>query len=209
MSDDDLTITRFAQRFWLEAAAALVAIIRDESASPNARASAAEKILLYSDGRPGASRPTVVEDLQGMSDAARMTLLKALVSHYAPDEFKLLIQSAVDAALEQLPIPAAPKMIRTKLPPVIPVIPRERQIELEAISPDVTNVVALNPPNSNGNTVSPDIDYQIRLRDFQKDPIPPNSYVGASGVVYQSDHFNRADASVAQLKARQDQICRS
>jgi hypothetical protein len=51
MSDE--TITKFAQRYRLEAAAALVQIIRDESASPNARAAAAEKILLYSDGRPG------------------------------------------------------------------------------------------------------------------------------------------------------------
>jgi len=101
MNDD--TVTKFAQRYRLEAAAALVQIVRDERAPPQARAAAAEKILLYSDGRPGAAQPIRVADLELMSDEQRMQLLEALVNHYTPNGFKLLVQQAVDHALAQQP----------------------------------------------------------------------------------------------------------
>jgi hypothetical protein len=161
MSDEpeQLTVTRFAQKFRLEAAAALVQIIRDESASPNARANAAEKLINYSDGRPGAPRPIMVEDLKGMTDAARMSLLKALGTFYTPTEFKTLIGEAVDAAMEaerERPPPPV-KMVRRA-----PVIPPPRP-EAEILPPEPPPTPQPLPPN----VIHPSVLERSRLQAFQ------------------------------------------
>jgi len=57
----------------------LVAIIRDETAPASARANAAEKILLYSDGRPGPSKQIAVADLVSLTLEQKQELLLALV----------------------------------------------------------------------------------------------------------------------------------
>jgi hypothetical protein len=102
------SITRFAQRHRLLAAAALVQIIRDEDASPQARAAAAEKILLYSDGRPGAAQPVTVADLDLMSPEERQSLWMALFTSYEedmPGQVKELMTSAYVEALQRVASP--------------------------------------------------------------------------------------------------------
>jgi hypothetical protein len=76
------SLISFARRFRQEAAAALIAVIRDDDASPSARVQAAEKILSYSDGRPGQSKPITVSDIGRLTDAERSELLHSLLLHY-------------------------------------------------------------------------------------------------------------------------------
>jgi hypothetical protein len=102
MNDD--SVTKFAQRYRLEAAAVLVQIAKDESASPQARAAAAEKILLYSDGRPGPAKQVTVADLELMADEQRQDLLHALLTRYEtemPGQFKQMMTEAYTEAMAQ------------------------------------------------------------------------------------------------------------
>jgi uncharacterized protein (UPF0147 family) len=131
---DDLTITKFAQHYRLEAAAVLVQIARDETAPANARAAAAEKILAYSDGRPGASKAITVADLDLMSDEQRNELLNALLTKYEtemPGQFKALMEEAYLSALKRLDAPK-PKIGFRRGPPAAPLgphvpLPRDTQ----------------------------------------------------------------------------------
>src|SRR5678815_2311276 len=100
-TEPDLTVSQFARHFQIEAAAVLVAILRDSNASPSSRTAAAERILHFAVGRPGTGAPIKVDDLERMSNQQRWDLLKALVSYYAPSEFTELVQQSVDAAVEQ------------------------------------------------------------------------------------------------------------
>jgi hypothetical protein len=102
------SITRFAQKHRLHAAAALVQIIRDEDASPQARAAAAERILAYSDGRPGAPRPVTVADLDLMSPEERRALWLALFTSYEedmPGQVRELMTAAYVEALQRVASP--------------------------------------------------------------------------------------------------------
>jgi len=65
-----MTIT-ITDRFRDDAVACLVQIVRDENASPAARAQAARDILAYSDGRPAQAQPIKAADLGRLSDAER------------------------------------------------------------------------------------------------------------------------------------------
>jgi hypothetical protein len=98
---DDPTITEFAKNHRLDVAAVLVQIAQDESAPAAARASAAEKILAYSDGKPSQARQLTVGDLQAMPDELRMELLQALLGHYMPSGFQQILKQAVDDAVAQ------------------------------------------------------------------------------------------------------------
>src|SRR5215831_19846568 len=99
MSDD--SVTKFAQRFRLEAAATLVAVCRDESAPASARAVAAKDILSYSDGKPGQAKPVTVADVAAMSDDQRQELLNALLNHYTPGGSEALLRDACNEAVRQ------------------------------------------------------------------------------------------------------------
>jgi hypothetical protein len=117
-------LIKFARKYRTVAAAALVQIVSDESAPAAARISAAERILSYSDGRPGQARPVTVADIARMDDDQRFELLNALVQHYWPAGVNALIAAAVDEAFKQqapaLPFvrgaPASPASLPT--PPV-------------------------------------------------------------------------------------------
>src|SRR5215469_13505964 len=85
MSADD-SVTKFAQKNRLLAAAALLQVTGDESAPPNARVAAAEKILAYSDGRPGISRRITLTDVASLTADQREQLAEALVGVMAHDE---------------------------------------------------------------------------------------------------------------------------
>ena len=92
MTDD---LTQFAQTYRLDAAAVLVQIAKDESVPAAARASAAEKILAYSDGRPVTAKPMTVADIAAMSPDLRSELLYALLTHYdavLPGRFQALMK---------------------------------------------------------------------------------------------------------------------
>jgi hypothetical protein len=82
-NDDE--VVRVARHFRVEAAACLVAIIRDETAPASARANAAEKILLYSDGRPGPAKQIAVADLASLTLDEKLELLLALVTQIEND----------------------------------------------------------------------------------------------------------------------------
>jgi hypothetical protein len=99
--DDELAA--FARRHRTEAAASLVATIRDPNATASSRTQAATKLLEYADGRPGQAKPLTVADLASMSDDERSQLFHALVTHYCPDGIQSLIKAAVDEALAKLP----------------------------------------------------------------------------------------------------------
>src|SRR6266478_3759310 len=113
MTDD--SITRFARHYRLEAAAVLVQIAKDESAPPQARAAAAEKILAYSDGRPGAARSITVADLELMDDEQRQDLLHALLTRYElemPGQFKQMMEQAYVAAMQRMATPRPNRFTR-------------------------------------------------------------------------------------------------
>jgi len=90
MSADD-TVTKFAQKHRMLAAAALVQIAGDESTAPNARAQAAEKILAYSDDRPGISRRITLTDVAQLNADHRQQLGEALVGIMSHDERQHLL----------------------------------------------------------------------------------------------------------------------
>jgi hypothetical protein len=77
MSADE-TITRFAQRHRLRAAAALVQIVNDEDASASARVAASQSILAYSDGKPGVTKHVTPSDVMAMTTEERHSLWRAL-----------------------------------------------------------------------------------------------------------------------------------
>ena len=77
MSNADESVTRFAQKHRLRAAAALVQIVDDEDASANARVSASQSILAYRDGRPGQARQVTIADVAGMSRDECVDLVQA------------------------------------------------------------------------------------------------------------------------------------
>ena len=113
---DDTTITEFAKNHRLDVAAVLVQIARDESAPAAARASAAERILAYSDGRPGQARQLTTADLASMSSDLRAELLHALLTYddiTLPARIKAQI---VDEMLAQyqasLPAPQPNRFVR-------------------------------------------------------------------------------------------------
>src|SRR5215831_19108296 len=100
MSDD--SVTKFAQKHRMLAAAALVQIAGDESAAPNARAAAAEKILAYSDGRPGISRRITVSDVASLTADQREQLAEALVGvmpHNERQHFLALLLTYYELAM--------------------------------------------------------------------------------------------------------------
>jgi hypothetical protein len=74
MNDQDETLTRFAARHRLRAAACLIQILNDEDASASARVSASERILAYSDGRPGTSKRVTRADILAMDKVERLEL---------------------------------------------------------------------------------------------------------------------------------------
>jgi len=90
MSADD-SVTKFAQKNRLLAAAALLQVTGDESAPPNARVAAAEKILAYSDGRPGTSRRITLTDVAALTADQREQLAEALIGVMSHDERQHLL----------------------------------------------------------------------------------------------------------------------
>jgi hypothetical protein len=78
MSNPDETVTRFAQRHRLRAAACLIQVINDEDASASARVTASQSILAYSDGKPGVTKHVTPADVAAMSIGERHSLWKAL-----------------------------------------------------------------------------------------------------------------------------------
>jgi hypothetical protein len=103
MTDGD-SLTRFAQRYRREAAAVLVQIAKDEDAPASARAGAAERILAYSDGRPGASRPITTEDIDTFDDDQCERLFRALLRRFelrTPGFWAGLTQQMLDYARAQ------------------------------------------------------------------------------------------------------------
>ena len=78
MSDAEQTVTRFAQRHRLRAAACLIQVINDEDASASARVTASQSILAYSDGKPGVSKHVTVQDVMVMTTEERHSLWRAL-----------------------------------------------------------------------------------------------------------------------------------
>jgi hypothetical protein len=104
-----MTIT-ITDRFRDDAVACLVQIVRDENASPAARAQAARDILEYSDGRPQAAKQITVADIGRMTDQQRRELLHALLTHYLPEgALQDLLRQSVDDAVKLLPAPPTPK----------------------------------------------------------------------------------------------------
>jgi hypothetical protein len=106
---------RFAEKFRLDAAAALVQICRDETAPAAARAQAARDILAYSVGRPQAAKQITVADVGRMTDQERGELLHVLLTHYEtqmPGSFKAMMVEAYEEAAKRLsakpPAPAKP-----------------------------------------------------------------------------------------------------
>src|SRR5215471_16677059 len=85
MSADD-SVTKFAQKNRLLGAAVLLQVASDESAPPNARVAAAEKILAYSDGRPGTSRRITLTDVASLNADQRQQLAEALIGVMSHDE---------------------------------------------------------------------------------------------------------------------------
>ena len=78
MSNADESVTRFAQRHRLRAAAALVQIVNDEDASASARVAASQSILAYSDGKPGVTKHITPSDVMAMTTEERHSLWRAL-----------------------------------------------------------------------------------------------------------------------------------
>ena len=104
-----MTIT-ITDRFRDDAVACLVQIVRDENASPAARAQAARDILAYSDGRPAHAQPIKAADLGRLSDAERQELLHALLTHYLPPgALEEMLRESVTEAVKLLPPPPTPK----------------------------------------------------------------------------------------------------
>ncbi len=127
MTDD--SITRFAQKHKFVGAAALVQIIRDEDASPNARAQAAQQILAYSDGRRGPTKQVTLADVEAMTDEQRQNLLDALLTRHEtemPGQFKQLMIEAYTEALaqQQAVLPKPNKFTRGEPTPKSPHIPQ-------------------------------------------------------------------------------------
>ena len=117
VSDDELV--RIARRYRRESIATLITICRNEQAPASARAQASAKLLEYSDGKPGQARQITTADLASMSDDLRMQLMVALVDHYTPNGFKLMVKESVDAALAQaaaLPKPPRPNRFTRRSP---------------------------------------------------------------------------------------------
>jgi hypothetical protein len=98
---DDPSITEFARNHRLDVAAVLVQIAQDASAPAAARASAAERILAYSDGKPSQARQLSVADLATMPDTLKEELLHALLGHYLPSGFQALLKQACNDAVAQ------------------------------------------------------------------------------------------------------------
>lgn len=115
---DDGSIGHFAKRFRNEAAACLIQIIRDERASPNARAQAARDILSYSDGKPGTAQPITVASLASLSPDERHELFAALIRYYPEDvNVEGLIQQVVDQVIAQS---SKPKLAFRRGKPALP-----------------------------------------------------------------------------------------
>src|SRR5215831_9971086 len=105
-----------SDRFRDDAIACLVQLVRDESASSAARASAARDILNWSVGRPQQAKQISVADLAEMTPEQRHQLLQALLTHYCPDGFQAILKQSVDEALARLPPPSSPKFGFTRRP---------------------------------------------------------------------------------------------
>jgi hypothetical protein len=100
----------FARRHRTEAAASLVAVIRDSTATASSRTQAATKLLEYADGRPGQAKAITVADLGSMTDEQRMELLQALLTHYLPEgALQAMLRESVTEAVKLLPAPPTPK----------------------------------------------------------------------------------------------------
>jgi hypothetical protein len=123
--NDDVSITQFAAKYRHTAAAVLVQIAMDEAQPAAARAACAEKILAYSDGRPGASKAITVADLELMSDEQRRDLLNALLTRYEvemPGQFKALMEEAYVSAMKRMSLPNPNRFRRG--PPAAPLGPQ-------------------------------------------------------------------------------------
>lgn len=96
----DQQIADIARRYRRESVATLIAVCRDERAPASARATAASKLLEYSDGRPGQSRPIGVSDLQVMTPQQRSDLWEALI-HYHVDDMPGGLQQLMHDAYEE------------------------------------------------------------------------------------------------------------
>jgi|SRR6516165_7696637 hypothetical protein len=136
MADD--VLIQFARRYREEAAAALLTIIRDDNAPAHARASAAEKILGYSDGRPGQSQPIKVADLDKLSPDERNQLFRALLTYYQDDlpDLKAMVQEVVSQAQKLIQAPQRKPN------------PFRRGAVAGAITPPSSSVQAPPPPAS-------------------------------------------------------------
>jgi hypothetical protein len=107
MTDD---LTSFARKYRQEAAAALVTVIRDDTAPASARTAAAERILAYANGRPQAAKQITVVDIGRMTEEERMELFQALLHHYLPEgSLQALLKQSVDEAMLLLPPPGTAK----------------------------------------------------------------------------------------------------
>ena len=70
---------RFATNFRDIAAAVLVQVAMDETASPHARIDAARAILSYSDGRPGQARPVTLGAVRTLEYDDKLRLFTMLI----------------------------------------------------------------------------------------------------------------------------------
>ena len=101
--DDE--VTSIARRYRRVSIATLISVCRNERAPAAARATAAAKLLEYSDGRPGAARPVTVADLDLMTPEDRQELWMALFTHYEavmPGEIKELMTAAYVEAMQRV-----------------------------------------------------------------------------------------------------------
>jgi len=97
----DEEVTKLVRRYRPESLATLISVCRDERAPASARASAASKLLEYSDGKPGQAKQVTVTDVAAMSDKQRQQLLDALLGHCAPGGFQALLAQSCDEAVKQ------------------------------------------------------------------------------------------------------------
>jgi hypothetical protein len=97
MTDD---LVSFAGRYQRDAAAALIQVIRDETAPAASRVAAAKEVLAFSKS----IRPITVHDIAAMDEQTRHQLWAALFTHYQneiPERFSALLREAVNDALAQ------------------------------------------------------------------------------------------------------------
>jgi hypothetical protein len=151
MSSPDESVTRFAQRHRLRAAAALIQIIDDEDASANARVAASQSILAYG----GAVKPTATTrlvtptDVAGMSVEQRHALWRALldVEDSLPAFVTARIADAVSRAAQQLTAAKPNRFTRGPVAGPLPAhVPPPREFKADGAPKPPTDAPHRQPP---------------------------------------------------------------